>query len=68
MPQPGLHFRDVRVRGTADKVTGAEILESVGHAVRRRRPTDDQRASAEAAGAEPLRDARVRQGHLHIGL
>jgi len=68
MPQPGLHFRDVRVRGTTDKVTSTEILESVGHAIRRCRPTDDQRAPAEAAGAEPLRDTRVRQRHLYVGL
>ncbi|KMQ85027.1 reverse transcriptase [Lasius niger] len=37
----------------------AAIFESMGQAIRRRRPTDDQRASAEAAGAESLRDARI---------
>lgn len=68
MPQFGFHLRDVRVRGAADKVTGAEVPEPVGHAIRRRRPTDDQRAPAETAGPESLRDARVRQRHLHIGL
>lgn len=60
MPQSGFYLCDIRVRGTADQIAGAEISESVGHAVWRCRPTDDQRTSAEAAGVEPMRDARVR--------
>lgn len=47
------------MRGTADQAAGAAIFEPMGHAIRRRWPTDDQRASAEAAGAESLRDARI---------
>jgi len=59
MSQSGLYLRDVRVRGTADQITSAEISKSVGYAIRRCRPTDDQLTSAKAAGVEFMRDARV---------
>lgn len=59
MPQSGLYLRDVRVRGTTDQIAGAEISESVGDTIWRCRSADDQRTSAEVAGIEPMRDARV---------
>ena len=59
--QSGVHKRDERLRRILDKVALVEILEPVVDQVRRPGTRADQRASAEIAGAESVRNACDRQ-------